>query len=152
MVTELETPRSPGRMRRWFQRMRQTETGQTLVEFSMVLPLILLLLFAIVDFGRAMYAWSVLGNAAREGGRTAALGSNTSTVNAAITTAATGLNTSDLVLGPHTNIGGTKGSTVTVNVQYNFEYVTPISGILEFLGADSLANPTLSASTSMRLE
>lgn len=53
-------------------RAREVRTrGQSLVEFSLILPLILLILFGVFDFGRAIYAYNTVSNAAREGGRTA---------------------------------------------------------------------------------
>jgi Flp pilus assembly protein TadG len=43
--------------------------GQSLVETAIVLPILLLFLAAVVDFGRAFDAYIVLTNAAREGAR-----------------------------------------------------------------------------------
>ena len=43
--------------------------GQTLVEFALVLPIFLLLLFGVIDGGRFVYVNSTLSNAAREGAR-----------------------------------------------------------------------------------
>lgn len=43
--------------------------GQALVEFAFVAPVFLLLLFAIIDFGRYVYYVQILNNAAREGAR-----------------------------------------------------------------------------------
>jgi Flp pilus assembly protein TadG len=54
------------------KRPRSTETGQGLVELALVLPLFLLLLFAMLDVGRYVYMSSVLSQAAREGARLAA--------------------------------------------------------------------------------
>ena len=48
---------------------RRRERGQSLVETAVVLPILLLLLAATVDFGRAFDAYIVLTNAAREGAR-----------------------------------------------------------------------------------
>jgi Flp pilus assembly protein TadG len=45
------------------------ERGQSLVETAIVFPVLLLLLAAVVDFGRAFDAYIVLTNAAREGAR-----------------------------------------------------------------------------------
>ncbi len=45
------------------------ERGQSLVETAIVFPILLLLLAAVVDFGRAFDAYIVLTNAAREGAR-----------------------------------------------------------------------------------
>jgi Flp pilus assembly protein TadG len=47
--------------------------GQTLVEFALVLPVFLLLLFGLVDMGRYVYLNSTLSQAAREGARVAAV-------------------------------------------------------------------------------
>jgi len=45
--------------------------GQSVIEFALVLPLLLLVLFGITEFGRAWMAVSVLTSAAREGCRLA---------------------------------------------------------------------------------
>lgn len=47
--------------------------GQTLVEFALVLPIFLLLLFGLLDVGRLIYLNSVISQAAREGARLAAV-------------------------------------------------------------------------------
>jgi Flp pilus assembly protein TadG len=52
------------------RRSRLTERrGQTLVEFALVLPIFLLLVFAVIDGGRYIFLSSALSNAAREGAR-----------------------------------------------------------------------------------
>ena len=43
--------------------------GQAMVEFALVLPLFLLLLFAFIDVGRYVYSTTAYGQAAREGAR-----------------------------------------------------------------------------------
>jgi Flp pilus assembly protein TadG len=53
---------------RWRSR-RSAQRGQTLVEFALVFPIFLLLLFATVDAGRFIFALSAVSNAAREGAR-----------------------------------------------------------------------------------
>ena len=47
--------------------------GQGLVEFALVFPLIVLMLFGVFDLGRAVYAYNTIGNAARQGARIAAV-------------------------------------------------------------------------------
>jgi len=47
--------------------------GQTLVEFALVLPVFLLMLFGLIDMGRFVYLNSTLSQAAREGARVAAV-------------------------------------------------------------------------------
>jgi Flp pilus assembly protein TadG len=48
-------------------------SGQGLVEFALVIPVFLLLLFGIIDIGRAVFAYTAVANAAREGARVAAV-------------------------------------------------------------------------------
>jgi Flp pilus assembly protein TadG len=45
--------------------------GQALVEFALVIPIFLLLMIALFDMGRAVFAYNTLTNAAREGARIA---------------------------------------------------------------------------------
>jgi general stress protein CsbA len=47
--------------------------GQSLVEFALVLPVFLLLLFAVIDMGRYVYLNSTLSQAAREAARVASV-------------------------------------------------------------------------------
>lgn len=47
--------------------------GQSLVEFALVLPIFLLLLFGLIDGGRLVYMHTVLSQAAREGARVASV-------------------------------------------------------------------------------
>ena len=49
---------------------RMSARGQTIVEFALVLPIFLLIVFGIFDFGRIVFLQSQLENAVREGVRT----------------------------------------------------------------------------------
>ena len=53
------------------RRPRPATHGQTLVEFALVVPLMLLLFMGIFDLGFGVYAYNTVANAAREGVRTA---------------------------------------------------------------------------------
>lgn len=57
------------------KRSRRSERSQALVEFALVSPVLLLLTFGIIDFGRAMYFYVTIGNSAREVARYAAASS-----------------------------------------------------------------------------
>jgi Flp pilus assembly protein TadG len=48
---------------------RHGERGSALVESAIVLSLLLTLMFGIVDFGRAFYAYDLVGHLARQGAR-----------------------------------------------------------------------------------
>ena len=56
-------------------RMLRTDRqrGQSLVEFALVLPIFLLMLFGLIDLGRIIYFNSTLSQAAREGARAASV-------------------------------------------------------------------------------
>lgn len=130
---------------------RQTEKGQALVEFALILPFMLLLLFALVDFGRGFYTWLVVTNAAREGARAAAVQSDTATVKGKINSSAANLDPSKLTI-TLGNIRGTRGTATTVDVTYNFQFVTPIGPMLKLVSGGSITPPKVSAHAEMRLE
>jgi TadE-like protein len=69
----LEHHREPQVIRRLRQRSGRASSGQALVEFAFVFPVIALLVFGFIDIGRAVYAYSTLTNAARQGARVAAV-------------------------------------------------------------------------------
>jgi hypothetical protein len=52
-------------------RRRSKGTGQSLAEFALVLPIFLVLFFAVIDLGSAIFTFNSLTNAAREGARLA---------------------------------------------------------------------------------
>lgn len=50
---------------------RSGRRGQALVEFALIVPIFVLMLVAVFDLGRAVFAYNTLTNAAREGARIA---------------------------------------------------------------------------------
>lgn len=50
---------------------KRSLSGQSLIEFAVVLPLLFILLMGLFDIGRAVFFYAVLNNAVREGTRTA---------------------------------------------------------------------------------
>ena len=145
--------------RKAVRRIRATETGQSLVEFAMVLPLFLVLLFGLVDFGRAFYSWMVITNGAREGARAGAVQKDWPTMKTAIYGSmcnpypdSCSLDTSQLTLTPN-GVNGARGGQVSVDIKYAFAYATPLGNFIALLpGGGSLAAPVLHAYSSMRLE
>lgn len=67
--------------------MRNSQRSQSLAEFAIIAPILLLLLFGIVDFGRIIYIYSTLNQAVNEGARTAIRESPTLPTNADVETA-----------------------------------------------------------------
>lgn len=70
------------------------ESGQGLVEFSLVLPLILLAFLITIDVGRFVFADNTITNAAREGMRTAIVNQNVADIRTAAAGQATSLGVS----------------------------------------------------------
>ena len=60
------------------RRLRRGERGQSLVEFVLALPILLVIVFGIVEFAAAWRSYQVVTNVAREGARLAVLPSTTS--------------------------------------------------------------------------
>jgi Flp pilus assembly protein TadG len=50
---------------------RRREHGQSLVEFALVIPIIVLMIASFVEIGRAVFAYNTVANAARQGARVA---------------------------------------------------------------------------------
>ena len=130
---------------------RGSERGQTLVEFALILPVMLLMLFALVDFGRAFYTWLLVTNAAREGARVAATQQGTTAVQTRINDALGGLDAAELSI-TLTNVQGPRGEAVEVDLEYNFVFVTPVGNILTLVSGGTLDTPAITSHSSMRLE
>ena len=58
---------------RYLARYGRDERGQALVEFALVLPILLILVLGIIEFGRAWNLHQTITHAAREGARMAAM-------------------------------------------------------------------------------
>ena len=133
-------------MRRW---RSLGERGHSFVKFAMILPMLLVILFAIIDFGRLFQSQVVLTNAAREGARTAATGATTSQITSRVTSTATGLSPTVSV----TNAQGTAGTSVVVQARATIQLVTPLGAMISLIGGGALANSfELTSTADMRLE
>jgi Flp pilus assembly protein TadG len=62
------------------------QKSQALIEFALVSPVLLLLLFGIIDIGRAVFYYDTLAHAAREGARAAVQASSPLPTNANVLT------------------------------------------------------------------
>jgi hypothetical protein len=60
---------------------RKRQESQALIEFALISPVLLLLVFGIIDIGRAVFYYDTLNHAAREGARTAVRASSTMPTN-----------------------------------------------------------------------
>ena len=115
---------------------RDHARGQAVLELALVLPLLLIVVFGITEFGRAWMAMNVLTSAAREGCRLAVVTApDVGAVNARVQDvcgAARIVPTSIDVVGPDP---ADTSRRVSVTVEANFQVVTgnllgPFSGII----------------------
>jgi Flp pilus assembly protein TadG len=115
-----------------------------------VLPLLLLIVFGIIDFGRALNAQITLTQAAREGARLAALGQPD--VVSRTQAAATGLSPVSVTVTPCPFDAGPTADAV-VQVSYSFSFITPIGAVADLFGGGGLGGPiTMTAQGVMPCE
>ena len=60
-------------------KIKQRHSGQSLVEFALIIPLVLLLMAGFLDLGRAIFYYSSITNMVREGARYAIIDRNPTT-------------------------------------------------------------------------
>lgn len=113
------TDRIPGARRR-------REEGQALVEFALVLPLVLLILFAIIQFGLMLNTYVTVSDAARSGARQLALEQGINdpcdpAVKVATTAgSAIGLTPTNVTIGFTSATGTTVGTTTTYSTTADY--------------------------------
>jgi Flp pilus assembly protein TadG len=137
--------------RRASRRRQARDRGATAVEFALLFPLLMLIVFGTIDFGRALNAQITLTQAAREGVRLDALGEPnvvTQTQNAA-----TGLSPVNVTV-TGCPPGASLTSDAVVNVSYRFSFITPLGAVAALVGgAGGLGSPvTLTAQGVMPCE
>jgi hypothetical protein len=71
--------------------------GQGLVEFALILPILLILLLGILDFGRAVAAYNSVSNGARTGARVAIVNQDLDAITDAVESEAFGLDSVEVV-------------------------------------------------------
>ena len=103
------------------------ERGAALVEFALILPILVLFLFGIVEFGRAYSARIQLTSAVREGARAVALGDDgVAATQAGAPGLSPALATSQINANSCT--GPAAPPNATVSATYPFDYTIPLFG------------------------
>ena len=136
--------------------MARKERGAAAVEMAIVLPLLLMVIGGLVDFGRAFYLNAVITNASREGARMVAMGYDTTRAQTRVNTAlgtpsALGALTPNISFTTCPNGANTATSTVSIpsgaaNNQFHWLVLNVVPS---FFGGNVPA-PTLTATGSMR--
>ena len=132
-------------------RLRQERRGQALVEFALIVPLFVLLLVGLFDFGRAIYAYNTINNAARQAARLAVVDQTISHIRdrASAQAVSLGIDPSDVEIdfrdittpdavascagaipGDDNNTGQIVFCIAVVTVPYSYVAATPIVGNL----------------------
>jgi Flp pilus assembly protein TadG len=134
------------------------ETGTSLVEFALVLPLLLLILFGVLDFGKAFNYWNDETHLAAEGVRWAVVNTNpgTGTLQQYIRQQA---DTTELQNGAQvciafptnaaTGTSGQVGDPVTVTVKTRYNWIPFLSSPK---GGGLTLPSTITGTATMRLE
>jgi Flp pilus assembly protein TadG len=117
------------------------DRGAAAVEFALVLPVLLLIVFGIIDFGRALNAQIVLTGAAREGVRLAALGYSDAAVQARVAAAAPDLSGVEVTVAAECAPGAGPAADAQVDVSYPFTFITPIGAVAGLLGGSGIGGP-----------
>ena len=128
--------------------------GATTVEFAIVAPIFLLLVFGLIEFGRMMMVQQSLTNAAREGCRTAVLATtvNSSEVEGAVrdylqSVMSNASNTDEVRVTVPVSLAATASRTeLTVEIDVDYSDVSWLP--LGYMGL----NPTIHASQTCRRE
>lgn len=102
---------------------KRRESGAALVEFAFVLPVLLLIIFGIIDFSRAYNAKQELTHATREGARVYAVTSNHTAAAAAFWSGAVGLDATKVAVTIPADNLCPPGSPVQVSATYAFDFV-----------------------------
>jgi Flp pilus assembly protein TadG len=139
------------RLARW-----RSETGAEFVEFGLALPLLLLVVLGIMDFGMMFQQYEVITNAAREGARVGVLPGYTLTdaqsraASYASQVTGPGVATVPMPTTTQTPIGANCMTTITVVVTYPHQYM--FVGQLMSMFGGSLGTKTITGTATMRSE
>jgi Flp pilus assembly protein TadG len=103
--------------------------GQVIIEFALVLPVLLLVLFGITEFGRAIMISNMLSTASREGARLYAVTSDPVSASARVDSVLAAANITPKAVTIDTT---SAYQSVKVTVTYDFHVLS--GKILDFLG------------------
>jgi Flp pilus assembly protein TadG len=150
-TSEIALPltRTGKKVHKLFRSYRLFRRGAAVVEFAIVAPVLLLLIFGMIEYGRLVMVQQVLTNATREGARRAVLdGATTSEVTSVVTDylSTSRISGAVITVTPNPPSNAAFGEPVTVSVQVSFSEVSWLPTPM------FLSGKTMSATTVMRRE
>jgi Flp pilus assembly protein TadG len=150
--------------------VRRSERAQSLVEISIVIPMFLILVFGVIDFGMGLRSYISVAQATREGARFGVVGNAAGTFttggsgdcNGSTTTTVVGkvcATLNGLKLANVTSVsvsypnGNTSGNSVRVTATYDYKYITPIQRLVKFFSGGNIGSSIpITSTTDMRIE
>jgi Flp pilus assembly protein TadG len=133
---------------------KDAERGAAAVEFALVVPILLLLVFGIVDFGMMLNRDTMVNNASRDGVRAASLGATSTEVKSIVATnlgvPLNEVSTTVTCTKPDGSACTTydaqsvSGGIAVVTVTFEHSFITPITSMF--------GDVTLSKTSKMRIE
>lgn len=156
-------------------RNRHGEDAQSLAEMAILLPIFLILVFGIIDFGMGLRAYIQVAQATREGARYGSVGNLPGTFssggsgdcNGSVSTnvvgkvcsTINGLDLTDLdtvtVTCPDSGTAPPcdHGDSLRVHAAYDYHYITPVRSIVNFFSGGGMSDTiSISATSTMRQE
>lgn len=125
---------------------RRRERGAAAVELALLLPVFLLVIAGIVDFGRALFTQITLTNAAREGARAAVVSTmSPADIKLRAQTSAPGIPG----IATTASICGASGGNATVSASTSFEWIL-LEPAMSLFGAGGALPATLSSTAVMK--
>ncbi len=154
------------------ERRRWRERGQALVEFALALPILLILIFGLVDFGFGLKTHISVTNASREGARLGAVGfpagsypadcnsdpgDDTTVVGrvcSALASNVANVQNVTVTFQERNGIAGIQnGDSIIVDITYRYSFITPLGAMLStFSGGGLPSFVDLESTTDMRME
>jgi Flp pilus assembly protein TadG len=136
------------------------QRGAVAVEFALILPLMLMLILGIIEFGIGYHSWDTTQNAVREGARLAAVDPSETNIEQRVRGTSSFLNQSQLVVDIECSPPGggafaacpaavdwDEGDIVRIKATYAYDWITPLPG---FVGLG--ANMTMTSQAEARFE
>ena len=134
----------------------QDQRGAAAIEFAIVLPLLIVLIFGMIEFSVLFYDKAVITNASREGARRGIVFSDPRPNDADIVAVVENYTADNLItFGDATGVtttitrpaSGTSGDPLTVRVSYQYEFLVLPNFITALTGGIKLGSETI-----MRME
>ena len=143
--SDASLPSAADKVERPCRLFRRNRRAAAAVEFAIVAPVFLLMVFGMIEYGRMVMVYQVLTNASREGARAAVLdGATTSSVQTAVQSYMTAamISGATVTVAPNPPSNAEYGDPVTVTVSIDFNQVSWLPSPM-YLGGKSLSSATV---------